>query len=443
MFRAVSISVVTSCLLTTASPAQAHFGAIPEALSVFLPADPGSDAIGLEASFGLLLGDETGQFQWLCHENIINIGAIVTPRYAMNSEGVILGTTGVLNSSRDPSETLYRTTDNCNWLTTSGLTDQVVTDMAFSTVNPQRAIASTATLQAGAVNGLFYSDDAGATWQASDTTSSERLFRNVYFGDDGTAWATASFFNPLGSWIYRSDDGGVTWVENEIVYEAKGSRQVLLDVLIATGSGPQVWVRIDAPIMDRLLYSSDGGETFTEIFEVTTDLKIGTRTDDGRIWLVDAYGRLLFAEPSGSIDVTEGGPSASGTASDARGLFVSTRVQNEPFALLHTEDGLTYEGLFVLNDTSPPPTCDPGSHSVQRCEPYWDALQISLSGGDDDDSAGDDDDSEGDDDDSSGENNGSGCCASSDDDGSPASAAAFLFLLGSLGSLRRRNTRVA
>ena len=431
MSRIASISLIMSFALAASSPAQAHFGAIPEALSVFVSSDPGSDAIGLEASFGLLMGDDSGVFQWLCHENIINIGAIVTPRYSMNSEGVILGTTGVLNSSRDQSETLYRTTDNCNWLTTSGLTDQVVTDMAFSSSDPQRAIASTATLQSGAINGLYYSDDAGATWQASDTTSAERLFRNVYFGDDGTAWATASFFNPLGAWLYRSDDGGLTWVETEIIYEAKGSRQVLLDVLIATGSGPQVWVRIDAPIMDRLLYSSDGGSTFTEIFEVTTDIKVGTRTDDGRIWLVDAYGRLLSAAPSASIEVTEAGPSASGTTSDARGLFVSTRVQNEHFALMHSQDGTSYEGLFVLADTSAPPTCDPGSHSAQRCEPNWEALHTSLAGGDDDDSAGDDDDS-------SGEDNGGGCCAASEESNS-GSSAAFLFLLASLGSLRRRS----
>ena len=92
MSRIASISLIMSFALVASSPAQAHFGAIPEALSVFVPSDPGSDAIGLEASFGLLMGDDTGVFQWLCHENIINIGAIVTPRYAMNSEGVILGT---------------------------------------------------------------------------------------------------------------------------------------------------------------------------------------------------------------------------------------------------------------------------------------------------------------------------------------------------------------
>jgi hypothetical protein len=459
MFKTLPAGLALCSLLLLTSPASAHFGAVPEALSVFVAADPGSDSIALEASFGLLLNadlsDDNSRFHWLCHENIINIGATVTPRYTMNSEGVLLGTTGVLNSSREATETLYRSTDNCNWETTSGLTGTVVTDMAFSSVNPQRAIASTATLQSGAVNGLFYSDDAGASWQASDTTSTQRLFRNVYFGDDGTAWATSSYFNPLSSWLYRSDDGGLTWSEIEIVYEAKGARQVLLEVVIATGSGPQVWLRIDAPIMDRMLYSSDGGNSFTEIFEVTTDIKTGTRAGDGRLWLVDAYGRLLHADGAGTFELTEGGPSSSGTTSDARGLFISARVQNEDYALLLSPDGGTYQGLFVLEDVAPPPTCEPTSHSAQRCEPYWEALYTSLNGddddsaGDDDDSAGDDDgspgddddDDDGDDDDSAAEGN-TGCCASNENSNAGASLA-FLALLVSLGSLRRRTPHTA
>ena len=455
MLKFLQVGLTFSALLLLATPAVAHFGAIPEALSVFVPADPGSDAVAVEASFGLLLSEDSSEFHWLCHENIINIGAIVIPHYSMNSEGVILGTTGVLNSSRDASQTLYRTTDNCNWETTAGLTDVVVTDMVFSSVDPQRAIASTATLKLGAVNGLFYSDDAGASWQASDTTSTQRLFRNVYFGDDGTAWATASYFNPLAAWLYRSDDGGLTWSEMEVIYEVKGARQVLLEVVIATGSGPQVWLRVDAPIMDRLLYSSDGGSTFTETFEVTTDIKAGTRTEDGRLWLVDAYGRLLHAEGTGTFEITEDGPSSSGTTSDARGLFISTRVQNEEYALLLSQDGVTYQNLFMLADVASPPTCEPASHSAQRCEPYWEAVHTSLTGGDDDDSAGDDDDesasddddstSDDDDDDSAGDSGGndkSGCCDSGEDSNAGASIA-FFALLMSLGSLRRRSSQAA
>ena len=462
MFKTLSVGLGLSSLLLLPSPAAAHFGAIPEALSVFVAADPGSEAIAVEASFGLLLNndlsDANSGFSWLCHENIINVGATVTPRYTMNSQGVILGTTGVLNSSRDGSETLYRSTDNCNWETTSGLSDTVVTDMAFSSLDSQRAIASTATLQSGAVNGLFYSDDAGASWHASDTTSTERLFRNVYFGDDGTAWATSSYFNPLSSWLYRSDDGGLTWSEIEVIYEAKGSRQVLLEVVIATGSGPQVWLRIDAPIMDRMLYSNDGGNTFTEIFEVTTDIKTGTRTVDERLWLVDAYGRLLHADGAGTFELTEDSPSASGTTSDERGLFISTRVQNEEYALLLSPDGSTYQEVFRLEDVAPPPTCEPTSHSALRCEPYWETLYTSLTGddddsaGDDDDSAGDDDDSADDDDDSTDDDAGddddssaggeNGCCASNEDSNAGASSA-FLALLVSLGSLRRRTPQSA
>ncbi len=449
MAKNTLVAHLTGLLLLFSPLAEAHFGAFPEAMNVSVAADPGSDAIALEASFGLLLDNNTGGYHWLCHESIINIGATVMPRYSMNSDGVILGTTGVLSSSRNTTETLYRTTDGCDWVTTTGLTEKVVTDTAFSPINSQRAIASTATLEFGVVNGLYYSDDAGVTWQASDTTSDERLFRNVHFGDDGTAWATASYFNPLSSWLYRSDDGGLTWQEMEIFYEAKGSRQVLLDVLVATGSGPQVWLRIDAPIMDRLLYSSDGGNNFTEIFEVTTELKVGTRTAEGKVWLVDAYGRLLTDGGSGDILPLEESPSVSGVTSDSRGVFVSTRVQDEKFALLLTQDGVTYQELFRLEDTLPPPNCAPESHSVQRCEPYWDTLHASLLG-DDDDSAGDDDDSAGDDDsigdddtagddDDSGPGGGaSGCCGENEEE-SLGSSMAFLALLLSLGSLRRRS----
>ncbi len=444
------VVILTGVLLPSGGQlAQAHVGATPEALDVFVPADGGT-AIALESSFGLLLSDGGPEYRWLCHEAIIELGSTVTPRYAMNSQGVILGTTGVLGSSRDTDETLYRTTDQCNWLTTSGLTDKVATDVAFSPVDPNRAIVSTATLQSGTADGLYFSDDAGATWQASDMLTSERLFRNVHFGPDGTAWATSSWFNPLGSWLYRSDDGGVTWQEIEFLYEAKGSRQVLLDVLVAGDDGQNVWLRVDAPISDRLVHSSDGGASFSEVLHLTTDMKTAARTNDGRSWLVDGYGRLHRTEVGGAFFPLNSSPSVSGAGADSRGLFVSTRVGDEDFALMLNEDGDSFAGLFVLSDVSPPPSCDPGSHSVERCEPYWETVVASLAAGDDDDSAGDDDDSAtgdddseagdddtGDDDDSSGNDDGAGCCSDNEEEAN-GTAVALVLVLGLGGSLRRR-----
>jgi hypothetical protein len=441
-------ALFAALVLHSLSSAEAHVGAAPGSIGVFVAPD-GGDAIGLESTFGLLLSDGGPEYYWLCHEAIIEIGTTITPRYAMNSQGVILGTTGALASSRDSHETLYRTTDNCNWLTTSGLTDQVTTDVAFSPSDPNRAIVSTATLDLGIVNGLYFSEDSGATWQASNTTSDERLFRNVHFGDDGTAWATASWFNPLGAWLYRSDDAGVTWQEVEVSYEVNGSRQVLLEVLAATGSGPQVWLRADAPVTDVLLHSSDGGVTFTEVLDLDTELAGAARTDDGSTWLVDGVGRLHNAAPGGDFLVADPSPSSSGIDADSRGLFVSTVDLEEEYALLLSSDGLSYEGLFNLADVSPPPKCDEGSHSRVRCDPYWVMVMASLATGDDDDSAGDDDDSAdddddddddqgGDDDDWAGGDSDAGCCAGAGSDGAPLISMAFLLTLGLGGSRRRR-----
>ncbi len=420
------------CMLS--SPLRAHVGAVPETLGVVLPADSNTGITAIEASYGLLFDAGQGSFEWLCHETIIAAGSPITPRYALNSQGVLLGTTGVLASSRNPEETLYRSVDRCNWEAVTGLSGQVVTDVVFSPTDPQRAIASTATLVTGVSNGLYYSSDAGATWQASDTNSPERLFRNVHFGSDGTAWATASYFNPLRSWLYRSNDNGLSWTEQQISYEAKGAAQVLLDVLLASGDGPQLWLRVDAPISDRLLYSNDGGLSFSDQFEVTSDIKSAAFSSDQRAWLVDGYGRMFQALGSGPFNALAEGPSASGVNADERGLWVSTRVWNEEFALLFSADGENFEGHFQLIDTAPPPSCPSDSHSAQYCEPSWETLQQTLStmsGDDDDSSGGDDDDSSGgDDDDSSGSEPVGGCCGSTSDGAAQAGLLLPAMLLG-------------
>lgn len=163
-----------------------------------------------------------------------------------------------------------------------------------------RWLAARGTTDAGNPAELAYSDDDGATWTNVDVGSTNAQFtpnkKGIYVADQFNIWVVTS-----GGYIYKSEDGGVTWtaqhagtltVQNlHIVRFQKGSRKVgwaggASNTLLNTIDG-ETWSLVTAPAAEagnilhalevidrhhvwigyasgRQYYTEDGGLTWTE-----------------------------------------------------------------------------------------------------------------------------------------------------------------------------------
>ena len=332
-------------------------------------------------------------------------GAFLTPWYLRNGDGVLLATIGALVQGQDEEESLYRSTDGCDWAPAGGTRGDVVTAIAFDPSDDDVALAVSGDVAAGATNGIKRSVDGGATFAAtSHTDVPDRIFRSVVAAGGGTTWATATWFNPLGAWVYRSTDGGATWEENVQDIQDAGEPQILMDVVAADPTDPLVaWIRVDGQLEDRLMRTDDGGVTFAEVFRAEGDFADVLREPAGAIWVAMSPSGLFRAADGVTFAEVVGAPAVKGLAQDARGVHLALSGGVQDPVIATTTDGSTFETVMGWGDLLGPLECAEGTDAATFCDPNWGVVELALGrGGDDDDSAiGDDDDSAG---------VGEGCC---------------------------------
>ena len=413
--------------------ASAHAGAPPDTLDLMSHAESAT-ALSVEATFGLLLSDDTQSWRWLCHETIAQATAFLTPAYARSADGVMLATVAVLQQGQDPQESAYRSVDGCDWAPPTGLRDLVVTDIAFDPTDPAVVLAVTGGVTVGVLNGIHRSTDGGATF--TPTSSGEldsRIFNSVAIsaasGDSGTtAWATAAWFGPLGAWVYRSTDGGQTWEEHPQTLMDGDDLQVQIVIGEAHQTDPLVaWIIANGSLEDRVLRTDDGGETFSEIFRSEGDIQDVLHEPDGTVWIATLGGGLHRAPDGSTFVPVADAPEVNAMQRDDRGVHLALAGGLTEDVVVRTQDGSSFETVMVWDDLVGPLECPDESDSGVFCTPSWNAVQLALGRFGNDDDATDDDDSAG---------GGEGCCnegasIASADEGS-------LLALALLACLRRR-----
>jgi hypothetical protein len=407
--------------LVSTGDARAHADALPLALDVVLHPETPS-ALSIEATFGLLLSDDAESWRWVCHETIARPEGFLVPDYVRNEEGVFLAALRVLEQGTVEGESLYRSSDACDWVPAEGTTGQVVTAVAFAPDDGAVAIAVTGTVDAP--NAILRSEDAGATFgPTSGADQAERIFRSVAIG--GAAWVTASWFETPGAWVHRSVDGGRSWVEHEIEYLVDDEVQTLVDVVAAHPTDPVVaWLRVDAPEVDVLLRTDDGAVSWVEEFVVEGSITDVILEADGTLWVATAEAGLFRASDAGGFVEVPDVPLVNGLATDARGVHLAVNSPFDAGQVLTSTDAARFEPTAFWADVVGPLECPPDSDVRVLCESIWPMVEAALAGsvapGGDDDSAGEEP---------------PGCCS---DGASFAAGPASVWGLVALGLLRRR-----
>lgn len=370
-------------LLLVPVRAWGNAGTLPDTVDVLIPS---ADTVHIEASFGLLLETSPGEYHWVCHETMVPGTSSTTPRFFATDNGVLLAAIGGLDIAKDPSESLYRSTDGgCNWSPPSGLTDVVIQDVDVDPTDADHLLASSRTVGSGVSNGVHVSSDGGATWTKTNLDVMDRLFLSVRFSpaDPNVVWASAAVYSPSAQgYVYRSTNGGQDFSEptNPFSFMPEGSEEATIYFEAASPSDALVaYLRVDGLNKDWLLMTDDGGESFSIVLQVDDNIADVAIDDNGDVWVVGQLTGLYRSTDGTSFNPISGAPLIRGLGSDSNGLWLAVSQLSEGYALaLTTDAGATYEERFVFKDLNGPVPCEAGSDVTDTCVSLWPALAQQL-----------------------------------------------------------------
>ena len=335
----LAAAIVASVALTNAPLAFAH-GRLAETYEVLWhPTDP--DIIAINTTIGLVVTRDGGEtWRWVCRD-ALQVSATVDPPFLI-AEDAYVGATfdGVVRGELD----------GCAWSFATPELERIVTiDLVRHPTQVETLFALTSS-GGDFVNLLYRSDDHGRTWAPTSEPIEPILFERVRVApsDPARIYLSGSYPRTLEEperrpFVHRSIDEGASWASFAYPFR-DGDRNIFL--LGVDPNDPEVvYARIsreaERPELDeRLVRSSDGGETWEDLFEVA-DLRAFAFSEDARtIWVGGRGGEDGLIVDSGFLD---GGV----TIGKGRGLWRS--VDGGEFE--QVRDDLSIGCLYVRDGT--------------------------------------------------------------------------------------------
>jgi hypothetical protein len=253
------------------------------------------DRLALAATYGILTTEGRGQ-NWyhVCEASFADLATYTgDPLLDFTGDGALLvGVQSTLNASRD----------SCQWSPKLGggstfVVDYTVLGSATSALGS--ATSAVFALVANYHNGtvdyeLVKSTDGAENWSRLGAVPAENAYTLDVDPADPTHIYVTSIDNNVGQ-LWRSNDNGITWAARPIPNTNLNESPYL--AALHPGDAQRIYVRTDSWVPldgdltanDALLYSSDGGETWTELFRNRAKLLGFALSPDGRTILL-GYG---------------------------------------------------------------------------------------------------------------------------------------------------------
>lgn len=389
-------SVALATALACASPALAN-GRYPRAQQLLL--DPSDEnRLWLRATYGLLTSGDAGRsWSWIC-EQAAGYTSPEDPAVAVGGDGTFLS--GAV-------EGLFMTTNHgCTWSQVDGFDRHIIDDLATASDRTRVfALANLVEPDGSYELTVWRSDDSGHTFArlesaiASDRfgttidvapSDPSRLYVTAVAGSKPVS-ADGSPSDPLGRGLFASTDGGQSWVEHPIEGLSKGEQPYIAavhptnpDALFVRLKGPEATTGF---IESRLLYSSDAGSTFREVFRASAELfgfalanngnevfvGLGNSRDELELRPVDpsALGIYRAAVPSFGFERGLRGHVGCLLSSPA-GLFACGNSASEHFELaLSQDDGSTVSPVLALGHQVDLLVCSGKNTAADTCRDTW------------------------------------------------------------------------
>jgi photosystem II stability/assembly factor-like uncharacterized protein len=257
------------------------------------------ERLALYGTYGLLTTTDAGQsWQYIC-EGATGSFSGEAPLLELLPEGrLVLSSETSLQTSSFPA---------CDWQPLlEPAQPSAVQDITRDAANPSGlwALLSEPEVNVGYLSALSRSLDAGASWSASTPLPSELITRSLTIDSSPSRPERlyVSGLDPDGSGaLLRSDDSGESWVSFPIPGTSSDVEPYI--AAIAPEDEDVVYVRTSALADyqgqlqpdDALLYSADGGETFTRVLSRRAKLLGFALSPDGETLLLGYGDPVLFA----------------------------------------------------------------------------------------------------------------------------------------------------
>jgi hypothetical protein len=322
-------------------------------------------------TFGLMLSPDNGaSWRYVCEAATRLPASSFDPRYVVTGSGAILGTSAMdgVMVSRDRG---------CTWNPTSGMARHQVSDLLL---DGTRILATTKTT--GMPNGVFLSTDDGASFAlASLQPGPTEVFTGLAFSTamgGSRGYAVSSDVASAAQKIYRTADAGATWT-------AAGSAGLPANEVWLVGADPtdpMTLYVLDTATGQRLLKSTDGGDSFTAAY--TPMGRIGDRgkvlvASDGSIWLASTGSMIVRSMDRGATFQAQPSLNAGCLGEIGGVIYACTTPTTSPFNMVAKLAGGQWVCAVPRSAFLGPLACPAGTTVATQCGD-WSALRDQLFG---------------------------------------------------------------
>jgi len=360
------------------APALAN-GRFPAASQlVVAPGDP-REIMAL-VTYGVLSSRDSGRFWDLICETGIGYGGDLDPVMAMTADGSLIVATWIGLAVGHG--------DLCNFSFADPLVDQPIRDVATDRSNPARAVLA---LSRGKGGGVFQTQ----VWQSLDNAKTftqlgvdlPTNFRaetlEIAPSDAQRVYLSGLTSSATGT-LMRSSNGGTSWER----FDIPGSTAISPPFIGAVDpqNADTIYVRLNDEPGDRLLITTDGGRSFSEVFTSQADMLGFALSPDGSRLVVGGPGDGVLLAQTAELMTKKA--AAFQRASDVRalcltwtdaGIYACGNERSDGFTIgLSTDLGSSFTTLMHLCDPRGVASCPVGSTAEKNCATGWPAISQFL-----------------------------------------------------------------
>ena len=367
----IAIFTAVGSVSAAARPSFAN-GRFPNADHMAInPTEPSH--IAVRATFGLVQTFDGGDtWSWLC-EPAVGYGGTDDPAIGITGLGHLL--VGIRSGVAQGS------IGGCDFTTDATATANLrIVDLAVDVVDPSVAIAISGDGADGAPRVVVSETvDEGATWTALGPDLADDLFPQTIDAaptnrDRLYVSAVAGVGNaPV---IERSSDRGKSWTRFAI--DIPGAERTFISA-VSPFDEDTVYLRVTGETEDRLFWSEDGAETWTELITLEGQMLGFALSPDGSKVAVGLKQGGVYVASTTDHDfaqTSEGGVRCLSWGS--AGLYACANEGDDGFTVGRSDDdGASFTPLYHLLDIVPI-DCPAGTDAGDACPPLFDELLDQL-----------------------------------------------------------------